>query len=52
MFQDGVQDGRQLGSLDLSDKLEIKHFSFDFLWMFRRLIIQKIKMEHWFYSEG
>ena len=47
-FKDGVQDGRQLGSLDLSDKLEIKHFSFDFLWMFRGLIIQKRKMEHWF----
>ena len=32
--------------------LDKKHFNFDFLWMFRGLMIQTIKMEHWFGSEG
>ena len=30
-FKDGVQDGSQLGSKDLSEQLGIKHFNFDFL---------------------
>ena len=45
-FKDGVQDGRQLASKDLFDhknNLDIKHFNFDFIWMFVDLILQLIK---------
>ena len=34
-----------------NNKVDVKHLNFDFLWMFRGLIIQTIKMEHWFDSE-
>ena len=30
----------------LTEKLDIKHFNFDFLSMFRGLIIQAVKMKH------
>ena len=35
----------------LTNKVDVKHFNFDFLWMFRGLILQTIKIEHWFDSE-
>ena len=35
----------------LTNKIDKKHFNFDFLWMFRGLMIQMIKMEYWFGSE-
>ena len=35
----------------LTNKGDVKHSNFDFLWMFSGLIIQTIKMEHWFDSE-
>ena len=34
-----------------NNKVDVKHLNFDFLLMFRYLIIQTIKMEHWFDSE-
>ena len=43
----GIQDGRQLASKDLFDhknNLDIKHFNFDFIWMFVDLILQLIKL--------
>ena len=36
----------------LKNKPDKKHLNFDFLWLFRRLMIQTIKMENWFVSEG
>ena len=35
----------------LTNKADVKHFNFDFLWMLRDLILRTIKMEHWFDSE-
>ena len=35
-----------------TNKLDKKHFNFNFLWRFRGLMIQTIKMDHWFGSEG
>ena len=42
-----IQICRQLASKDLSDhknNLDIKHFNFDFIWMFVGLILQLIKL--------
>ena len=36
----------------LTNTHDIKHFKFDFLWMFRGLVVQTIKMEHGFNSGG
>ena len=36
----------------LTNKLDKKAFNFDFLWLFRGLMIQTIKIENWFDSEG
>ena len=36
----------------LTNRFDKKSSNFDFLWMFRGLMIQTIKMEHWFDSEG
>ena len=35
----------------LTNKLNKKQFSFDFLCMFRGLMMQTIKVKHWFNSE-
>ena len=36
----------------LTNELDKKAFKFDFLWLFRGLMIQTIKMENWFGTEG
>ena len=36
----------------LTNKLDKNHLIFDFLWLFRGLMIQTIKMDIWFGSEG
>ena len=36
----------------LTNKLDKKAFNFDFLWLFRGLMIQRIKMENRFGSGG
>ena len=53
-IKDGVQDGRQLGCYELSDqKNSIKsNLIFDFLCMFRGLMMKTIKVKHCFSSEG
>ena len=36
----------------LTNKLDKKKNNFDFLWLSRGLMIQTVKMENWFGSEG
>ena len=36
----------------LTNKLDKKHLILTFLWLFRGLMIQTIKIENWFGSEG
>ena len=36
----------------MTNILDQKRFNFDFFWIFRGSMLQPIKMEHWFDSEG